>query len=151
MSRQDADQLCLPLFSQTQLIVQRHHGQITSDAGLLPIRQLDQRWRFTERTDERKNGLHLDRLSCHRFLANFWRLLLHTAAFNLLNALRDHDLIPAESRRARPATWRSRLIKVAATVVQTTRRVVIQLAAEWPYWSSYQAAFRRACALPNGA
>ncbi len=30
------------------------------------------------------NGLHADRLSV-RFVANFWRLLLHTAAFNLLN------------------------------------------------------------------
>ena len=34
------------------------------------------------------NGLHAGRLSCHRFVANFWRLLLHAAAYNLLNALR---------------------------------------------------------------
>jgi hypothetical protein len=40
--------------------------------------------------DELKNGLCADRLSCHRFKANFLRLLLHTAAYNLLNALRDH-------------------------------------------------------------
>jgi len=109
-----------------------------------------QRGSSEQRMDELKNGLHLDRLSCHRFLANFWRLLLHTAAVNLLNALRDPDLIPAEWRRARPATWRSRSIKVAATVVQTTCRVVIQLAAQWPYWSSHQAVLGRACALPNG-
>ncbi len=33
--------------------------------------------------DELKNGLSMDRLSCHRFMANFFRLLLHTAAMNL--------------------------------------------------------------------
>jgi hypothetical protein len=44
--------------------------------------------------DELKNELHADRLSCHRFKANFLRLLLHTAAFNLLNAL---GLKPARS------------------------------------------------------
>ena len=109
-----------------------------------------QRGSSEQRMDELKNGLHLGRLSCHRFVANFWRLLLHTAAFNLLNGLRDHDAIPAELRSAQPATWRNRLIKVAATVVQTTRRVVIQLAAQWPYWKIYQAVVRRACAFPNG-
>ena len=64
-----------------------------------------------QRFDELKNGLHADRLSCHRFVANFWRLLLHTAAFNLLNWLRDDPHVPAELRTAQPATWRSRLIK----------------------------------------
>ncbi|MGC8559514.1 MAG: transposase [Phycisphaerae bacterium] len=32
-----------------ELIVERSAGQITSDAGLLPIRQFDQRWGYTER------------------------------------------------------------------------------------------------------
>ena len=46
------------------------------------------------------------------------------------------------------------LIKVAAEVVQTTRRVIIRLAAQWPWtsaspaepWSSYQAVSARAIA-----
>ena len=49
-------------------------------------------------------GLSMDRLSCHRFLANFWRLLLHVAAYNLLNAFRDSDEIPASLRHAQPHT-----------------------------------------------
>ena len=53
--------------------------------------------------DELKNGLHTDRLSCHRFMANFFRLLLHTAAYNLLNAARD------DSRRAPGAAGRPAL------------------------------------------
>lgn len=103
-----------------------------------------QRGESEHRMDELKNGLHAGRLSCHRFVANFWRLLLHAAAYNLLNALRDDESVPAELRRARPDTWRSKLIKVAATVVQTSRRVVVQLAAQWPFWDLYAAVSRRA-------
>jgi hypothetical protein len=93
-----------------------------------------QRGESEQRMDELKNGLSAGRLSCHRFKANFLRLLMHTLAFNLLNALRDHKAIPAELRAARPETWRSRIIKVAATVVQTTRRVVLELSSAWPFW-----------------
>lgn len=107
-----------------------------------------QRGESEHRMDELKNGLHAGRLSCHRFVANFWRLMLHAAAYNLLNALRDDESIPAQLRRARPATWRSKLIKVAATVVQTSRRVVIQLATQWPFWDLYTAVSRRAT-LPS--
>ena len=91
------------------------------------------------RMDELKNGLSMDRLSCHRFMANFFRLLLHTAAFNLLNAARDHADVPQTLRVGQPCTWRSRLIKVAAEIIQTTRRVIVRLAAQWPWWPEYQA------------
>src|SRR5208283_3936532 len=37
------------------------------------------------RIEEFKNGFRADRLSCHRFLANAFRLLLHAAAYNLVN------------------------------------------------------------------
>lgn len=103
-----------------------------------------------QRFDELKNGLHADRLSCQRFVANFWRLLLHSAAFNLLNWLRDDERIPAELRTAQPATWRSRLIKVAATVVQSARRIVVALAGQWPHWPGYVAVTRRCGAIPAG-
>ena len=86
----------------------------------------------------------MDRLSCHRFMANFWRLLLHVHAYNLLNALRDNDEIPAELRRAQPAKWRSRLIKVAARVTQSTRRIVLEVSSSWPHWEKLVAVSRRA-------
>lgn len=109
-----------------------------------------QRGTSEQRFDELKNGLHADRLSCHRFVANFWRLLLHTTAYNLLNWLRDNDAIPAELRTAQPGTWRSRLIKVAATVVQSARRIVVALAGQWPHWPTYLAASSRSGAIPAG-
>ena len=103
-----------------------------------------QRGTSEQRMDELKNGLHADRLSCHRFKANFLRLLMHTAAFNLLNALRDDAAIPAPLRRGQPGTWRSHLIKAAATVRESCRRIVIELAASWPFAPLYQAVAERA-------
>ena len=94
-----------------------------------------QRGTSEQRNDELKNGLAADRLSCHRFMANLWRLLLHVHAYNLLNALRDSDDVTAELRTAQPATWRSRLIKVAARVTQSTRRIVLEVSSSSsPHW-----------------
>jgi hypothetical protein len=103
-----------------------------------------QRGESEHRMDELKNGLHTDRLSCHRFMANFFRLLLHTAAFNLLNAVRDSDQLPQVLRVGQPCTWRLMLIKVAAEIVQTTRRIVVKLAANWPWQPLYASVAERA-------
>jgi hypothetical protein len=104
-----------------------------------------------QRMDELKNGLHMDRLSCHRFMANFFRLLLHTAAMNLLNAQRDDPELPEVLRKGQPCTWRTLVIKVAAAVVQTTRRVVVKLAANWPWWPLYQTVAARSLRLLSTA
>lgn len=113
--------------------------------------QYVQRGESEHRMDELKNGLSADRLSCHRFMANFWRLLLHTAAFNLINAVRDHQPMPKVLRTGQPCTWRTRLIKVAATVIQSTRRILVQLPAQWPWWSYYQMVSQRSlAAMPAG-
>ena len=110
-----------------------------------------QRGESEQRMDELKNGLSMDRLSCHRFMANFFRLLLHTAAFNLLNAARDHAELPKVLRVGQPCTWRSMLIKVAAEIVQTTRRVIVRLAAQWPWWPMYQDVSKRCLAFGSPA
>ncbi len=102
-----------------------------------------QRGESEQRMDELKNGLKMDRLSCHRFMANFFRLILHTAAMNLLNAVRDDPGLPEVLRVGQPCTWRLLLIKVAAHIVQTTRRIVVKLAGQWPWWPMYQAVAKR--------
>jgi hypothetical protein len=107
-----------------------------------------------QRMDELKNGLSMDRLSCHRFMANFFRLLLHTAAMNLLNAVRDTPPggeLPEVLRRGQPCTWRTHVIKVAAAIVQSTRRVLVKLAGNWPWWNLYHAAANRSIRfIPSG-
>ena len=60
-------------------------------APLLPQGTYDEyvlRGESENRNKELKDGLHADRLSDHRFLANFFRLFLHAAALNLLVRLR---------------------------------------------------------------
>lgn len=103
-----------------------------------------ERGQSEHRMDELKNGLKMDRLSCRRFMANFFRLILHTAAMNLLNAARDDKDLPEVLRLGQPCTWRTHVIKVAAVIVQSTRRILVRLAAHWPWWAMYKAVGQRA-------
>jgi hypothetical protein len=62
-------------------------------AVLFPAATYDeyvQRGESENRNKELKVGMKADRLSDHRFLANFFRLYLHVAALNLLTRLRRH-------------------------------------------------------------
>lgn len=122
------------------------------------------------RNKELKCGLHADRLSDHRFLANLFRLYLHAAAHNLLVRLRQivadppepnppHDVpkaaLPGRRRKqyqnqrrerdplgeGQPCTWRTRLIKVAAEIQTLWRCVRVKLSGSWPFLDFY----RRVC------
>ena len=62
-----------------------------------------------------KDACFADRLSCHRFLANQFRLLLHAAAYWLLDTLR-RLLIQAGVARLQLDTLRLRLIKIGGWV-----------------------------------
>lgn len=134
-------------------------------AHVLPTACYDEyadRGESENRNKELKCGLAADRLSDHRYMANLFRLYLHTAAHNLLVRLRhvvadppDPDPpsdLPTEAlkgshrrryhnqRRQRdplgeghPCTWRTRLIKVAAEVQVRCRCVRVKLSACWPF------------------
>jgi hypothetical protein len=78
-----------------------------------------------------KAGCFADRLSCHRFWANQFRLLLHAAAYWLLDALRRW-LHGAGVARMTLATLRLRLIKVGGWVRQRLDRVCLRLATSHP-------------------
>ena len=49
MSSQSAEQLCFDFLPHLPVVVQRSEGQLSSDAGLLPLRQFDQRLGYTQR------------------------------------------------------------------------------------------------------
>lgn len=83
------------------------------------------------RIEEFKNGFRADRLSCHRFLANAFRLLLHALAYNLVNFFRLH--LPQPWRSAQIETLRDRLFKIGARIRQTARCIRIHLASGWPF------------------
>jgi hypothetical protein len=78
-----------------------------------------------------KTACFADRLSCHRFLANQVRLLLHGAAYWLLDTLRRW-LVAAGAERLRLETVRLRLIKIAGRVRQLPTRVHLRLASSHP-------------------
>jgi hypothetical protein len=156
---------------------------VTNRAGafVLPEAAYDEyveRGESENRNKELKCSLSADRLSDHRFMANYFRLYLHSLAANLLvrvrqvvadppvpdppgelppealagrdrrrwfNRRREHD--PLGEGHAE--TWRMRLIKVAAEIVVSTRRVLVRLSGSWPFLHHYRAvcsAIHAACA-----
>jgi hypothetical protein len=84
------------------------------------------------RIKELKLELKADRLSCHRFLANQFRLLLHTAAYCLFWLLRRH-LQGTELATAQVNTLRLKLLKIGARIRETSRRIWVHLASGYPY------------------
>ena len=68
-----------------------------------------------------KNALQADRLSDHRFWANAFRLLLHAAAYWLLDTLRRR-LARATEIRYQLDTLRLRLLKIGGWVREQTHR-----------------------------
>jgi hypothetical protein len=90
------------------------------------------------RIEEFKNGFAADRLSCHRFRANAFRLLLHSFAYNLVNLFRLQ--LPPSMRSAQIETLRIQLFKIGARIRQTARCIRIHLASGWPFQDIFQAA-----------
>lgn len=93
---------------------------------------------YTDRGDvenrikELKTDLLSGRTSCHRFLANQFRLLLHAASYILLQELR-RMLTKSQGAKWQAGTMRTKLLKVGALVVESVRRVVIKLPTSYPY------------------
>jgi len=84
------------------------------------------------RIKELKGDLVSGRTSCHRFLANQFRLLLHAAAFVLMQGLRGR-LAGTELATAQASTLRGKLLKVGARIRQTCRRIWVQLPTSYPW------------------
>jgi hypothetical protein len=78
-----------------------------------------------------KRALKADRLNCKRFFANQFRLLLHAAAYWLMDALRRR-LVEAGARRMQLDTLRARLIKIGGRVRQLLTVVRMHLASSHP-------------------
>jgi hypothetical protein len=120
------------------------------------------------RNKEFKCDLAMDRLSDHRFLANYFRLYLHALALNLLVRFRRRVALPISRRPAQaaateaqrrrhfrqrrqqdplgqgqPWTWRSLFLKVAAEVTVSCRRIVVRLSSCWPHLELFHQACER--------
>lgn len=129
------------------------------------------------RNKEIKCGLGMDRLSDNRVVANITRLALHACAMNLLVRLRremanppesshpdlPRELLPEPDRRidqnarrradplgeGQPTTWRTLIIKAAAKVVVSCRRIVIQLSSSWPHRDHFERVWNYVVSRPT--
>jgi DDE family transposase len=102
-----------------------------------------QRGEAENRIKEQQLDLFADRTSCHRFLANQFRLLLSSAAYVLVQALRREALAGTELAEAQVGTIRLKLLKVAARVATSVRRVVFHLASSYPHRGLFQRVWAR--------
>jgi hypothetical protein len=73
-----------------------------------------------------------DRMSCHSATANQVRLILHTAAYWLMLAVRDAIPETDPLAKAEFNTLRKRLIKIGARVIEHLARIRIQLPTSCP-------------------
>ncbi len=85
------------------------------------------------RIKEQQLGLFADRTSCHKFVANQFRVLLASAAYVLIEHIRRTALKGTELAKAQVSTIRLKLFKIAARVVTSVRRVVFHLSSSCPY------------------
>ncbi len=83
-----------------------------------------------------KNHLSMDRLSCHRFLANQFRLLLHGLAYQMFVRLRDY-LHGTPWQKLEIETLRRRVLKIGARIRQTTRCIWVHLSSAFPEQSLF--------------
>lgn len=94
------------------------------------------------RIKEFKLGLKGDRLSCHDVEANQFRLYLFQAAYWLMLAIRE-AAVGTPLERAQVNRLRDQLIKVAAQVKQTVRRVWVHMASSFRWREVFQKINRR--------
>jgi hypothetical protein len=79
-----------------------------------------------------KAQLASDRTSCHSATANQVRLVLHTAAFWLMHAVRSAVPEPLPLAKAEFVTIRERLLKIGARVIEHVARIRVHLPTSCP-------------------
>jgi hypothetical protein len=99
------------------------------------------------RLKELHHGLEMDRTSCHRFMANQFRVLLTAAAYILFQSLQTHAQGTA-CAGAQVSTLRERLIKLAAWVERSVRRIVLHLPTTYPWLTTWRQIALRVGAAP---
>lgn len=81
---------------------------------------------------ELKNGLAIDRLSSHRFLANAFTMQCHLLAYALVVLFREANEEVPEVATAEVATLRGQWFKVGAVVNTSVRRIWFHFSSSWP-------------------
>jgi hypothetical protein len=75
--------------------------------------------------------------------ANQLRLWFSSIAYVLMNELRQIALAGSELANSQCHTIRTKVLKIGARVVVSTRRIVVHLASGYPYQQLFNRAFHR--------
>lgn len=105
---------------------------LTDSSQALYDHQYTPRGDMENRIKEQQLMLFADRTSCHDFLANQFRLLLSSFAYVLLHALRRLYLVGTDLATAQVHRIRLTLLKLAARVTVSVRRIVLHCASSYP-------------------
>ncbi|HEV2472233.1 MAG TPA: transposase, partial [Chthonomonadales bacterium] len=102
------------------------------------------------RIKELKLDLASGRTSCHRFLANQCRLVLHVAASVLVCAL-QHGLTGSRLQNAQAGTVRLKLLKVGAQAKEPLRKFWFHMSSSFVNRDLRNLLYHRLCATWNPA
>jgi hypothetical protein len=91
--------------------------------------------------------LHADRTSTHHLASNQLRLWFSAFAYLLVERMRALCLTGTELANATAGTIRLKLLKVAACITVSVRRVYVQLPSAYPYRHLFASCHRRLMAL----
>jgi hypothetical protein len=96
------------------------------------------RGNMENRIKEQQLYLFADRTSCHAFRANQLRLWFSSMAYLFLSELRRIGLRGTEQAHSQCSTIRLRILKVAASVTVSVRRVVVCIPNAYPSWDLWR-------------
>jgi len=82
---------------------------------------------------EHKNHLRSDKTSCSSFLANQFRLFIHSMAYVLLHAFREICLRNTQFAKAQFDTIHLKILKLGARVIHLSTKVKVYLPTSCPY------------------
>jgi len=86
---------------------------------------------------DHKRFLHSDRLSCHQFEANQFRLFLHSAAYVLMHTLRTIGLAGTDWSRAQFDQIQLRVLKVGARIEELRTKIRVHFPSSFPLKALY--------------
>jgi len=92
--------------------------------------------------------LEADRMSTHYLASNQLRLWLATFAYLLMERVRALGLYGSQLAQATVGSVRLKLLKVAAQVTVSVRRVYVQLSSAYPLQELFALCHRRLMSLP---
>jgi len=135
---------CMPEGTNRRFVVTNLRGSAQELYDEIYVHRGD----MENRIKELKRHLKADRLSCHRFLANQFRLLLHTFSYCFIWFLRE-SLQGTELACAQADTLRIKLLKIGARIVQSSRRIWIHMASGYPYKELFAVALNKIRLTPG--